>query len=58
MIHECEWLSACCGTEPAAELESEQEGIFGYCSKCRDGSSFTCEDHPIGEDYILNEVKE
>jgi hypothetical protein len=50
MTHEeCEWLSDCCGAEP-------MEGAV--CSQCRDTSGFSCEDHPIGEDYILNEVKE
>ena len=56
MPHECEWLSECCGAEPVEEtLDSEQ---VGYCSQCRDGTSFSCEDHPIGGDSILNEVKE
>jgi hypothetical protein len=51
MTHECEWISLCCGTEPANELEGEKEGIMGFCAECREASSFSCEEHPLGEDY-------
>ena len=48
MAHECEFLSACCSAEPATDLDSTQEGILGYCSKCRDSTSFSCEEHTPG----------
>ena len=53
MTHECEWLSECCGAEPATDLDSEMEGVSGICAQCREGSSFNCVDHPIGEDYVV-----
>ena len=57
MTHEeCEWLSDCCGAEPMEGADYwEQRGI---CSQCRDTTGFSCEDHPIAEDSILNEVKD
>jgi len=50
MAHECEFLSACCSAEPATDLDSTQEGILGYCSKCRDSTSFSCEEHTPWDD--------
>ena len=51
MAHECEWLSSCCDAPPGTDLTSEEEGVSGICADCRDVTGFSCEEHPIGEDY-------
>ncbi len=50
MAHECEWLSECCGAEPATDLDSEMEGVSGICAQCRDASGFSCEGHSPWDD--------
>jgi len=50
-MHNCEWLSICCYSEPGDDLEANEEGIIGLCSECGLGSKFDCEEHPLGEDY-------
>ena len=58
MSHECEWVSVCCEAGPAFDLDSEMEGVSGICAQCREGSSFNCVDHPIGEDYVVRKEGE
>ena len=35
-----ELLSNCCGAKPDGELDFDEDGVKGTCSRCKDGALF------------------